>query len=179
MSDIDGKAPDYVYTNPGSQNYANSTGRVFNIVVTAQDAEGAVYPEEMTLTFDADYSAVLLGLTGEERINNTEQLSMKLPINKEKDANGNYLPWESYDTDNYGIYRTLIVEEEEANGAGTLNRISVEVWGTWKSDFDGEKNYAYYKEKGYEALDERALTFTALDANGNSQSTTEVFNGEG
>lgn len=178
VSDVDGKAPDHVYTNPGSQNYANSMGRVFDIVVTAEDAEGAVYPEEMILTFDADYSAVLLGLTGEERINNTEQISMKLPINKEKDENGNYLTWESYDTDNYGIYRTLIVEEEP-NEAGTLNRISVEVWGTWKSDFDGEENSDYYREKGYAALNERALTFTASDANGNSRSTTEVYDGQG
>lgn len=179
LSDIDGKAPDYVYTNPGSQNYANVMGRVFNIVVTAQDAEGAVYPEELILTFDADYSAVLLGLTGEERINNTEQISMKVPINREKDENGNYLPWESYDTDNYGIYRTLIVEEEAANGADAFNRISVEVWGTWKSDFEGVENYDYYKEQGYDAIDERAITFTALDANGNSCSTTDEFNGEG
>lgn len=179
VSDIDGKAPDYVYTNSGSQNYANAMGRVFNLVVTAQDAEGAVYPEELILTFDADYSAVLLGLTGEERINNTEQISMQVPINREKDENGNYLPWESYDTDNYGIYRTLIVEEEAADGADALNRISVEVWGTWKSDFEGVENYDYYKENGYDALDVRSITFTALDANGNSRSTTEVYDGNG
>lgn len=178
VTDVDGIAPEYAYINTVSESYTNSMGRVFYAVITAQDSEGKIAADEIMLTFDADYSAVLLGLTGEDRINNTEQITVKVPVSTEKDAEGNYIPWESYDTDNFGIFRTLVVEEDGA-GTGLFNRIEVKIWGTWKSDFEGEKNKEFYYGKGYDAIDERAITLTVLDANGNSNSATEVFDNTG
>ncbi len=178
VSDVDGMAPEYAYINTVSGSGINSMGRVFYTVITAQDSEGKISADEIMLTFDTDYSAVLLGMTGEERINNTEQITIKVPVCTEKDENGNYIPWESFDTDNYGIFRTLVVEEDGA-GTGLFNRIEVEIWGTWKSDFEGEENKDFYYEKGYDAIDKREITFTVLDANGNSESTTEVFDNTG
>ena len=163
VSGIDGIAP--VISMPNDTHY--DTGNVFNFVVFVQDMEGPVSADELMLTFDADYSAVLLGLTGEERANNREQVTMAVPINREKDAEGNYLPWESFGTTNNGIFRTqLLYEGPEQNGYGGYC-LQVEIWGTWKHD-------AEYAAGEFDAKD-KVLTFSTVDANGNTGSADRDY----
>lgn len=165
VSDIDGMAPSI--GTPNDVEY--DTASVFNFVVSAYDNDSTVSAEELVLTFDQDYSAVLMGLTGEERENNTAQVSMAVPINREKDADGNYLPWESYGTTNNGIFRTKLLKEG-INEDGTGQSVQVEIWGTWKYDPEAES------EDFTGTLPEnRVLTFSITDANGNTASTDRTY----
>lgn len=171
VADVDGEAPYYVGTTSGSMGESD-TNAFYHFIVYAYDFDGFISADELTVTFDADYSAVLRGLTGEERINNTDQITMKVPINREKDENGEYLLWESYEPGNNGIYRTHLLHEgptEEYAGY-----IEVEIWGTWKYDADADPSvnpeYAQYVN-----ADSRELTFTVLDANGNSQTGSRGY----
>lgn len=165
VGNIDGEVPGV--GTPNDTQY--DTDNVFNFVVYAYDTEGAVSADELMLTFDKDYSAVLLGLTGEERENNTTQVSMAVPINREKDAEGNYLPWESFGTTNNGIFRTQLLKEGlDDDGIG--GEIQVEIWGTWKYDaeVDSEDFTGTIPEN-------RVLTFSITDANGNIGSTDRTY----
>ena len=171
VADVDGIAPFYVGTTSGSLGESD-TDAFYHFIVYAYDFDGFISADELMLTFDEDYSAVLRGLTGEERINNTERITMKVPINREKDEKGEYLLWESYEAGNNGIYRTHLLHEgptEEYAGY-----IEVEIWGTWKYDADADSSvnpeYAQYVN-----ADSRELTFTVLDANGNSQTGSRGY----
>ena len=171
VADVDGMAPDYVGTTSGSLGESD-TEVFYHFIVYAYDFDGFISADELMLTFDEDYSAVLRGLTGEERINNIERITMKVPINREKDENGEYLLWESYEPGNNGIYRTHLLHEgptEEYAGY-----IEVEIWGTWKYDADADPSvnpeYAQYVN-----ADSRELTFTVLDENGNSQTGSRDY----
>lgn len=173
-TDIDGIAPFYVGTNTGTMSDAD-VEQYFHFNVYAYDFDNAITADELMLTFDADYSAVLLGLTGEARVNNTEQITMKVPLNREKDENGEYLPWESYDTDNYGIYRTRLLHEgpyeEGYNYAGYF---TVEIWGVWRYDKDADPNVSENADM-YVNADKRTLTLSVVDENGNVQSTERKY----
>lgn len=171
VADVDGEAPYYVGTTSGSMGESD-TDAFYHFIAYAYDFDGFISADELTVTFDADYSAVLRGLTGEERINNTDQITMKVPINREKDENGEYLPWESYEPGNNGIYRTRLLHEGPYQDYAGY--VEVEIWGTWKYDADADRNvnpdYAQYVN-----ADRRELTFTVLDANGNSQTGSRDY----
>lgn len=169
VSDVDGNAPYFVGFTTGTA-WDDDTEAYYHFQVYAYDFDGAISADELTLTFDADYSAVLMGLTGDARANNTDLITMKVPINREKDENGEYLPWESYEPGNNGIYRTKLLEEGPDEEWGYAGDIRVEIWGTWK--YDAENDVSKYPNSG-----KRELTFTVLDENGNSQSGTRVYDG--
>ena len=122
----------------------------FYIEFYINDYEAA--PENSWLTFDADYSALLMGLTGEERENNIEQITMKIPVTLERDENG-YKIWEAYDPQYNGIYRTQLEETEE-------NHFTIEIWGVFKYDDTLEEG----------AKIDREIILTASDRNGNQNS---------
>ena len=133
----------------------------FSAYVDFSDWEGDISSEEVWLTFDAYYSGILMGLTGNELAENTEQISIKVPFNFEKDENGNYIPWESYSDEYYGIYRTQVsAYGPDENDKGN---ISFQIWGTWKCALEDETN------------PERVLTFSTMDANGNETSATANY----
>lgn len=158
VENVDGEKP--TVSVPTSVYYDSEYN--FNFVIQVLDADGLILADEITLTFDTDYSALLMGLTGNARKNNTAQVTMKLPVCHDKDEEGNYLPWESYDTNHYGIYRTRILSNEP-NGDGRGNNLQLEIWGTWKHDAEVEEGLLDYPEG-------RILTITAMDENGNSSS---------
>lgn len=166
VTDVDGEEPGG-WTSSISGLYDTTTTFSFNF--EAYDAEGTISTDEIILTFDEYYSGLLMGLTGEERTNNTQKVSMKLPINLEKDANGNYLPWESYEDDNYGIYRTQLIYVGENAQYGYASEISVNIWGTWKYDKELEN------ETSSETT--RTLTLSTKDANGNEVSVARSYSG--
>lgn len=172
VSDIDGEAPDFVGFTTNTM-WNNDTEDYYHFVVYAYDREGAIDADELTLTFDENYSAVLMGLTGEERINNTERVTMKVPINREQDAQtGEYLLWESYEPGNNGIYRTKLLHEGPKDGYEGY--IEVEIWGVWRYD---EEYNTCEDPSLYENADESSLTFTVQDANGNISSNTRNYDG--
>lgn len=179
VADVDGTSPDYVGFTTGTM-YNTDTNEFFHFIVYAYDAENAISADELTLTFDADYSAVLMGLSGDDRINNTQQITMNVPINREKDENGEYLPWESFEPGNNGIYRTKLLHEgpyDDPNGDSYDKEgyIEVEIWGTWKYDADADINVNPDGAEKYTNAGKRELTFTVLDENGNSQSATRTY----
>lgn len=155
QADIDGEAPYFV----GVVHDPYSSSEYLDFNIQAGDHEGFISAEEMTLTFDADYSALLMGLTGEERQNNTQQITINLPINREKDENGEYLPWEVYASDSiYGIYYTRILSETYEEGYGY--HVLVQIKGALKYDQESYENGTNTPE--------RVFTLTATDANGNT-----------
>ncbi len=167
VEDVDGESP-YVVGFDSSTTYDDKPS--FHFVVYANDHDGWISADDVYLTFDADYSGLLMGMSPEERANNTEQITMKLPVNRKKDAEGNYLPWESFDTEHYGIYRTQILEERPHDEDGTGGHISIEIWGTWKYDPDE------VKMSEIDALPEnRTLTFSVRDANGNEAAGSRAY----
>jgi len=178
--DVDGVAPAYVGFTSHSLGEGDTDG-FYHFFVYAYDYKNAISADELMLTFDADYSAVLMGLTGEDRINNTEQITMKVPINREKDENGEYLPWESFEPGNNGIFRTKLEKEgpEEYEIDGTTSvypgYISVEIWGTWKYDKDADPNVNPDGYSQYVNADKRILTFSVMDANGNVQQGSRKY----
>ena len=152
---VDGEAPFYVDFTTGTDYADSGVGSDgFHFTFYANDF-GKISPEDAYLTFDADYSALLMGLTGEERTNNTEQITMKIPVNLEQDENG-YKVWEDYGPGNNGIYRTQITEWKNDTLDGYNASFSIEIWGVFKYDDT-------LKEKEWV---ERNLTFFAYDENG-------------
>ena len=177
---VDGRAPYYVGTTTGTA-YDADTDYFYHFQVYAYDYDNAISADELMLTFDADYSAVLLGLTGDARINNTDLVTMKVPINRETDENGEYLPWESYAPGNNGIYRTRLIkegpEEYEINGTTGVypGYINVEIWGTWKYDEAADPNVNPDTYEQYTNASTRTLTFSVVDANGNCQTGSRSY----
>ncbi|MBQ8813910.1 MAG: hypothetical protein IJZ85_05385 [Lachnospiraceae bacterium] len=135
--DIDGVAP--YAMNVNVDDYLKNWMYYFTISV--RDLESAVSAKDITLTFDTDYSAVLLGLTGEARANNTQQVTMSLPLAVDENgeylmnADGTYAVWEKYEVGHNGVFRTQIVEEsvDEETGVGTLE---LRVWMVTQADED-------------------------------------------
>ncbi|MBQ2981119.1 MAG: hypothetical protein IJD58_03225 [Lachnospiraceae bacterium] len=155
IEEVDGEAPFYAGFTTGTtydDTEVGSDGFHFTFYVNDW---AKISPEDAYLTFDADYSALLMGLTGEERANNTEQITMKIPVNLEQDENG-YMVWEDYGPGNNGIYRTQITDWKNDTLDGYNSGFSIEVWGVFKYDDTLEKN----------AWVERNLTFFAYDENG-------------
>ena len=153
LLDVDGIAPYQVtvqngYTDKSGGGY---DGQNFCFVVTGYDLDSLISAKDLTVTFDKDYSAVLMGMSGADRANNQTQITASIPL--AVDANGNYLMnedgtyavWEAHEVGNYGIYRTQILEEvtEESSGNVYTGMVSVKVWGTWKYD---EECQSYYDE---------------------------------
>ncbi len=176
LVDIDGEGPAYVgFTDAGDSNEYSNSRATFHFTVYAYDFDSAMTAKGMTLTFNADYSALLMGLTGEERAANTQQVTMPIPLaldeNGEllKNEDGTYAVWESYDTSHNGIYRTQVLYEGEYTDPDDPDRlidgrVEVEIWGTWK--YDPEWNYD---------TPDRTLTVTAADAYGNTESGDRTY----
>jgi len=139
--DIDGNAPESMYVS--SSPYDTDVDKLIRVQV--QDEESAVSAKELTLTFDADYSALLLGKTGEDRTNNTQLVTMNLPLavdeNGEylKNEDGTYATWEAYEVGHYGVFRTRLIEEsvDEETGSG---RLDLEFWIATKIDPEDRYN---------------------------------------
>ncbi len=107
--------------------------------------------ETLKLTFDANYSGLLNGLTGEARTTNTEQVSMYLPLTTVGE-------WEELSTQNNGIYRMKVTENKADKD------YTVELWGTLK--YDAELS---------NAKRDVALTFTVCDAVGYETAVAQVI----
>lgn len=177
LVDIDGEGPAYVgFTSANDPNEYNNTSATFHFTVYAYDADSAMSVKDLTLTFDADYSALLMGLAGEEREANTQQITMSIPLaldeNGEllKNEDGTYAVWESYDTSHNGIYRTQVLYEGPYSDPDSSNfdyegAVSVEIWGTWKYD----------PEYDYSTSQRRTLTVTAVDSYGNAVSNDRTY----
>ena len=156
VADVDGVAP---YGGVAISDAGCDT--CFCASVYFNDWDGAISSEEVWLTFDAYYSGILMGLTGDELAENTEQISMKVPFTFETDENGNYIPWELYSDEYYGIYRTQVsAYGPDENHKGN---ITFKIWGTWKCALEDKTN------------PERVLTFSTMDANGNETSATANY----
>ena len=150
VTDVDGVEPNCWITTPYSVNVGN-----FDLIFEVEDSVGEVSPKDAYLTFDADYSALLMGLTGEERENNTEQISVNIPVDMEQEDK----IWEAFDSQYYGIYRTQVLSYEPG-------KYKIEVFGTFKYD-DSIQNDEYV---------DRVLTLTAYDKNRNAGSESCTIN---
>ncbi len=156
ITDVDGDAPYYAgYTTGTNYDDVGVAYNGFHFTYYVND-HGGLPLDETYVTFDADYSALLMGLTGEERANNTEKVTMKLPLNTEQNEDGTYKIWENYNSGFNGIYRTQIVNvdgPEESGGAS----VSIEVWGVFMYDDSAQQGEWI----------ERTLQFHSFDMNGN------------
>lgn len=162
VTDVDGDAP---YGSSRVNTYG--TGNTFYMEVDLHDHEGVLDASELVLTFDAYYSGLLMGLTGAARTNNTEQISIKVPLNTQKDAQGEYIPWESYSGEYYGIYRTQLYNY--GTDESHVGNLSFKIWGDWKTE-PVDENGEYLNE-----VRDRVLTFSIPDANGNELELTRSF----
>lgn len=154
LVDVDGNAP-------GVAIYDQSEGSDTTFVVTldASDYDSEIDPRDLTLTFDAAYSAVLLGLPVDNPTNNSYELTIPVPLaldeNGEllRNADGTYPVWESYDTSHYGIYRTQVIRteptQEEMENYGYQDCVEVKVWGVWNSKFFGTVTMTANAEDSY------------------------------
>lgn len=116
----------------------------FCLEVTVMDTERQISPDDLRLTFDSYYSAVLEGVEVGARHLNKEQVSVSIPFALDDDgtftqnADGTYPVWEDYNIANRGIYRTQVLQVGGADGyAGYLRFL---VWGTWKYDAELESD---------------------------------------
>lgn len=148
VTDVDGKGPDRIVTYPNRDNYADmdimSDTAGYHFTITVQD-NVKTSVEDTYITYDKEYSAVLLGLKGDERKENTEQVTVQIPVNLEGD-----MIWTGFDDSYYGIYRTEVKSLEE-------DVYTIEVWGTFKYDEESEPY----------ASSDCTLTISAKDARGN------------
>jgi len=150
VTDVDGVAPQCWISDPYGGDPCN-----FDLKFEVDDYDGEVSPEDAYLTFDTDYSALLMGLTGEERKNNTEQIRVRIPVDTEQENK----VWESFDSMHYGIYRTEILSSEPG-------KYTLEIMGTFKYDDSIEEDRSV----------ERTFTVTAYDKNKNAASVTLTKN---
>lgn len=139
---IDSRPPEWVeftndYTYPDyAQMYDPSqSGDTFYFEVYAWDNESRIDPRNVTLTFDAEYSAVLPQVGGS--LGADGRFTMPLPLaldeNGEllKNEDGTYAVWQSIDTNHNGIFKTQVIEAEREGYPGY---ISIAVVGAWKYD---------------------------------------------
>ena len=142
------KGPDRIATYPNRDNYADmdimSDAAGYHFTITVQD-NVKTSVEDTYITYDKEYSTVLLGLKGDERKENTEQVTVQIPVNLEGD-----MIWTGFDDSYYGIYRTEVKSLEE-------DVYTIEVWGTFKYDEESEPY----------ASSDCTLTISAKDARGN------------
>lgn len=148
VTDVDGKGPDRIVTYPNRDNNSDmdimSDTAGYHFTITVQD-NVKTSVEDTYITYDKEYSAVLLGLKGDERKENTEQVTVQIPVNLEGD-----MIWTGFDDSYYGIYRTEVKSLEE-------DVYTIEVWGTFKYDEESEPY----------ASSDCTLTISAKDARGN------------
>ncbi len=144
---VDGVDPYLTGTNPNFGEHAVDS-QCFHFTVDVSD-NSEISPEDTTFTFDADYSALLLGLTGEAREKNTQQITIRIPVNTEGD-----MVWQEFDSKYYGIFRTELKNVTE-------NSFSMDIWGTFK--YDAERVHDPYGE-----MIEYEFVVTAYDKKNNS-----------
>ncbi len=163
--DVDGDAPWHLYVSDSSWSDYYSGHNLFIMYVNVTD-NGLMSIDDLSITFDEEYSKLLLGLTDEDVAAAKEadssyvpSVTIDVPVCLEKDENGDYIPWEAYDTKNYGIYRTEVSEVIEDAEDGGWSTYSLEIYGTFKYDPSiPENTYA-----------ERTMYVTATDRNGNGR----------
>lgn len=154
LTDVDGTAP-YVTMHDQSED-ANGT---FVVTVTAYDTDSEIDPRDMTLTFDGAYSAALLGLELEDPADNPYEITIPVPLAMDEqgellqNADGSYPVWESYETGNYGIYRTQILRaeptQEERERYGYEDYVEIKIWGAWNAAFSGTTTLTASGEDAY------------------------------
>lgn len=164
LVDVDGNAP-----RVSMHDLSEDSSGTFVVSIDACDTDSEIDPRNVTLTFDAAYSAVLMGLDLEDPTENTYELTIPVPLaldeNGEllRNADGTYPVWESYDTKNYGIYRTQVIRteptQEETEDYGYEDYVEIKVWGAWNTAFS----------------DTVTLTASAKDSYGNSSSAAGSF----
>lgn len=204
--DIDGEAPYSVGTTSGTvgeSGYWNSeigehvydqNGDCFNFRIYAYDRESSLSPKNLTITFDEDYSRLLMsnyvadeGAAGDlESVTYEDSQCITIPVPLALDENGDllmvdtdgdgvddeYAVWESFDAGNYGIYRTQVKEVgievvDEETGEEQYH-VDVEIWGTWKHD----PTYDYNSGSN---PDYRTLTVGCYDERGNGRTDNRVY----
>ena len=140
LVDVDGNEPSVFVYDQSEGAYAT-----FVVTIDAHDDDSLIDPRDLTLTFDAAYSAALLGLPVDEMESNSYELTIPVPLAVDENGellrneDGTYPVWESYDTNNYGIYRTQILRteptQEERENYGYEDCVEIKVWGAWKPDY--------------------------------------------
>lgn len=126
---------DYTFPDYAAMHDSSQSGDTFYFEVYAWDNDSRIDPRDVTLTFDAEYSAVLPqvgGILGEDG-RFTMTLPLALDENGEllKNEDGTYAVWECMDTNHNGIFKTQVLEAEREGYPGY---ISIAVVGTWKYD---------------------------------------------
>lgn len=163
---IDARPPEWIdftydanYPDYAEMHDSGNSGDTFYFEVYAWDNESEIDPRDVTITFDAEYSAVLpqVGGTMGEDGRFTMPIPLALDENGEllKNEDGTYAVWESIDTNHNGIFRTQVMEtESDSDNPGW---VSIAVVGTFKYD---------------ETLTDttRTLTVTVSDAHKNAKS---------
>ena len=140
LVDVDGNEPSVFMYDQSEGAYAT-----FVVTIDAHDDDSLIDPRDLTLTFDAAYSAALMGLPAEEVPEDGYELTIPVPLAVDENGellrneDGTYPVWESYDTNNYGIYRTQILRteptQEERENYGYEDCVEIKVWGAWKPDY--------------------------------------------
>lgn len=131
-----GFTTDHEYPDYADMHDSYCSGDTFYFEVYAWDNGSEIDPRDVTITFDADYSAVLLragGTVGEDG-RFTMPLPLALDENGEllKNEDGTYAVWQSMDTNHNGIFKTQVIQtESEQDHPGY---ISIAVVGAWKYD---------------------------------------------
>lgn len=185
---IDGTEPYYVGFSGGSEHpfyawgddYSSGSayyGNTFLLRVYTGDHQSWMDIKDMTLTFDAEYSALLGSANG--TMDENGQLTMPIPLALDENGellmneDGTYAAWESYDTNHNGIFYTRVTQvgptDEDAAEYGYVGWLEIDIMGTWKYD-------PYMAEDpesdGYAT---RVLTVSASDAYGNVESNSRTF----
>lgn len=154
LVDIDGNAPGVSIYDQSEDSYGT-----FAVTIDAHDTDSEIDPRDLTLTFDAAYSAVLMGLSLEDPTSSTYELTVPVPLALDENgellqnADGTYPVWESYETNNYGIYRTQVIRaeptQEEMENNGYEDCVEVKVWGVWNAEFSGTVTMTANAEDSY------------------------------
>jgi len=123
----------YTKSNPLTiDSYEN--GDTFHEYLYTYDSKSWIDINDIYLTFDAEYSAVLQG--GE--IDDEGRLTMRVPVALDEngepllDENGDYAVWESTDPIYNGVYRTKI--RDYGGDSDNKGHVAVDIWYAWKYD---------------------------------------------
>lgn len=186
LIDIDGTAPESIYLSE-VQGWTHGEGYktegTFCLQITVEDKENAVSAKELKFTFDPYYSGRLMGMNAVEALDNTQQLTVDIPLaldengNYLKNADGTFAAWESYEVGNYGIYRTQIIQAEPDENSDWAGYLQVLVWGTWMHDSAAE-SYSIDTDgdgTGDTDVPDRVVTVTSADTHGNTSSSNMNF----
>jgi len=165
ITEVDGLAPEFFEVSTNfllEQSTIYGKGMYHLSAYVEEEGLSREKLPETILTFDAQDSALLLGKAGAERENNTELVSVRVPVSLEgMDESGDCPVYEQYDVENRGIFMTQVTGYQEAeyvDGYWTAGQYRLEIWGVLPYD-DTKEEYAKTSH---------SFTVTVMDRNGNS-----------